>query len=264
MENLNSPEYLANQYRDAANLKTRIHLHDYSTNPYGWFHWVFDQFSLPDQSKILELGCGTGELWRQNLHRIPAGWDILLTDFSAGMLQQAQDTLTGPSHFQFQLVDAQSTPLPFDSTSFDAVIANHMVFHINDKPALFSEIHRILKPGRTCFTSTVGQNTMWEMKELITRFDRALAVWGQIADSFNFENGATQLLNWFKNVELRRYEDALEVPDSRPLIDYILSGSIHMEGERLDRFREFVAKEIERQGGLFHISKDTGMFVSVK
>jgi cyclopropane fatty-acyl-phospholipid synthase-like methyltransferase len=34
----------------------------FSTNPYGWLRWVFDQFDLPPGARVLEVGCGTGQL----------------------------------------------------------------------------------------------------------------------------------------------------------------------------------------------------------
>ena len=58
------------QYRDSGNLKARIALHSrFSTNPYGWFRWVFDHLDLPPQNRLLELGCGAGDLWVENSHQ---------------------------------------------------------------------------------------------------------------------------------------------------------------------------------------------------
>jgi len=77
---LDEQEYLAEQYKNGSNLNVRLQLHrNFSTNKYGWHRWVFDQFSLPERCRISELGCGTGELWLENLSRIPEGWEIILT-----------------------------------------------------------------------------------------------------------------------------------------------------------------------------------------
>jgi ubiquinone/menaquinone biosynthesis C-methylase UbiE len=89
-------EDISRQYRTTSNLNACIQLHQrYSQNKYGWFRWVFDQFDLLENSQILELGSGAGNPWLENLERIPAGWDITLSDFSAGMLAQAQQNLQG-------------------------------------------------------------------------------------------------------------------------------------------------------------------------
>ena len=147
-KNLNDPQYISKQYRDAANLTARISLHQrFGTNPYNWQPWVFDHFDLPSQCRVLELGCGTGNLWLENLERIPPGWQITLSDQSKGMVEQARSSLDGQRPFQFEVIDAQSASFPLESGNFDAVIANHMLYHLADRPTAFSEIRRVLKPG---------------------------------------------------------------------------------------------------------------------
>src|SRR5215211_3214488 len=67
----------ASQYRDASNLNARIALHEqFSTNSHSLPLWLFDQLELPDDARILEIGCGSGNLWAENTKRIPEGWQI--------------------------------------------------------------------------------------------------------------------------------------------------------------------------------------------
>ncbi len=42
-----------------------------------------------------------------------------------------------------------ATSLPFDDASFDVVWTEHVAMNIPDKPRLYSEMHRVLKPGGT-------------------------------------------------------------------------------------------------------------------
>jgi hypothetical protein len=82
---------LTDQYKDAAKFDARIRLHRlFSTNKFGWQRWCFDHYALPAAARVLELGCGPAHLWTLNLDRLPPGWCITLTDFSAGMLERAQ------------------------------------------------------------------------------------------------------------------------------------------------------------------------------
>jgi ubiquinone/menaquinone biosynthesis C-methylase UbiE len=288
-------EYLANQYRDARNLDARIRLHQkFSTNPYGWFRWVFDRLDLSARCRILELGCGAGSLWMENLDRIPAGWEILLSDFSAGMIQQAQhnlrqrasflsglpelvegrfDRLSAPDDFarptlerpafNFEVIDAQSTPLPFEGGRFDCVIANHMLYYIPGKPALFAEIRRILRPGGRFYATTIGERHLVELSELIQKFEPASEDWEAATASFTLENGTDQLSPWFSRINLRRYEDSLVVNEAKPLVDYILSGWESLTGDRLEQLRQLVDQEMELQGGVFTITKDSGIFDAI-
>lgn len=63
---------LKNQYQDASNISARINLHSlYSQNQQGWFPWIYEQLDLKSNMKVLELGCGDGELWKENKEKLP-------------------------------------------------------------------------------------------------------------------------------------------------------------------------------------------------
>jgi ubiquinone/menaquinone biosynthesis C-methylase UbiE len=259
---VHDPQYLKKQYEDSSNVDARIRLHQrFSVNKYGWQRWVFDQFELPDKCRILELGCGPGQLWLDNLERIPAGWEISLSDSSAGMLEGTRRNLETQRPFQFKVMDAQSIPL--ESKCFDAVIANHMLQHVPDRPKAFSEICRVLKPAGVFYASTVGERHLSEIRDLLYKFDASLVSWGRVSEYFTLENGMAQLAEWFTGTKLYRYEDALEVSEVAALVDYILSGwAQQILGKRREQFSDFVAHEMEARGGVFHVTKDSGLFVS--
>ena len=62
---IDSARILREQYKDGSNLSARIRLHQrFSTNRYGFFRWMFDRIQIPESARVLELGCGTGILWR--------------------------------------------------------------------------------------------------------------------------------------------------------------------------------------------------------
>jgi len=128
-----SKEYfLKDQYKDASKLGARYHLQkSFSMNKQNWHRWVFEQFGFPVKCNILELGCGPGYLWFENKERIPKGWKITLSDFSKGILDKARTSLSDIGReFTFRLIDAETIPYPPET--FDAVIANHMLYHLPD------------------------------------------------------------------------------------------------------------------------------------
>jgi SAM-dependent methyltransferase len=261
VHSLSDPNYVAAQYRDAANLSARIRLHQkFSTNPCGWQRWLFDQIKFSPQSRALELGCGAGNLWLDNIDRIPSGLEIVLSDFSVGMAARAKSNLKDHTSFDnFAVFDAQS--ISFPDGCFDIVIANHMLYHLPDMGKALSEIQRVLKPGGRFYASTVGQRHLQELSTLVTGFNPQLAAWGSIpADSFTLENGSTVLHSYFLEISLHRYIDSLIVTEVGPLVDYILSGRIEIESAQRLKLEIFVERVLNENGGKFMITKDSGVF----
>lgn len=218
---------------------------------------------LPARCRVLELGCGPGNLWRENSDRLPPGWDVLLTDFSAGMVGQARQNLDDARRFTFAIADAQC--IPCADATFDAVLAHHMLYHVPDRARALAEIRRVLRPGGRLFAATVGETHMRELSDLVRRFDPELARTGiglgNAYTPFSLENGGEQLTRFFEHVELRRYDDGLEVTEAAPLVDYILSGADieQAAAQQREALLQFVQHELD-QRGVIHITKDSGHF----
>ncbi len=260
--------YLATQqYRDASNLNARAALHRrFGINPYPWFRWVFDQILsvAPAAAQVLEVGGGPAGLWRENLDRLPVEWHVTLTDLSAGMVAEQRATLGGPA-FDFTVADVEE--LPFADDAFDLVIANHMLYHVPNRPKAFAEIRRALRPGGALIAATNGRDNMRALDSLALAVapDAATAEWkASFRHPFTLENGVDQLKPFFDPIEMRSFTDGLDVTEVEPLVAYILS--IDAPGFREPatvaafdaRARELMAQH----GGVFHIDKSVGLFVA--
>lgn len=253
------------QYKNASNLSKRGNLHArFSTNPHGWFRWLFEQYDVPTVACMLELGCGPAWQWQHNADRIPPGWDVTLTDFSPGMIEEAQHTLADVPHaFTLLVMDAQS--LEFGDATFDAVFAHHMLYHVPDRARALREVRRVLKPGGTLFASTSGPEHLQELQQLRLGFDQAHDWLGEIGLTpdvveFNRETGRAQLESVFEQVEWRDYPDSLAVTEAEPLADFIMStGNSGTEVWRA-AFNSYVQAELDRRG-VIPITKASGVFV---
>ena len=264
MSKFTDQQYLKNdQYRDSSNLDARAVIHQrFSTNQYGWFKWVFDTLlKLPEHAGIVELGCGHGLLWKENADRIPPGWNITLSDLSPGMLDAAWRNLvvTGRA-FQFKEIDAQS--IPFEDESFDAVVANHMLYHVPDRPTAIAEIKRVLKPGGRLIATTIGKN---HLKELAVWFREVNDAFISFGNPFTLENGSEQLKQFFSQVTLSRIDDNLEITEIEPILAYIRS-SMHateVAEEKLIQLKQELEEKLAEKG-MIYISKDSGLFEAIK
>ena len=258
---IDSARRLREQYKDGSNLSARIRLHQrFSTNRYGLMRWMFDHFRIPENASVLELGCGTGVLWRSPV-QVPAGWRVILTDMSDGMIRETRANLARLGHrFTFAQADAQA--LPFRDASFGAVIANHMLYHVPDIPRALGEVRRVLKPSGFCYAATMGVANMREIDELAARFFSVPRM-TESTVRFGLESGEAYMRRAFGEVKLERYPDSLVVTEAAPLMDYICSMRVRsrVSDEQLAALRRYLENEIAAHGEI-RISKDTGMLIA--
>ena len=228
---------LKSQYQNASNISARIELHNkYSTNKQRWFNWVLQECDISSGKNILELGCGNGALWAENISELSRhkykDIQITLSDISAGILHDARQNIEYATStyskklrdltFSYKAFDLND--IPFEDNSFDLVIAGHVLFYCEDVQLACKEISRVLKPGGRLVCSTYSSNHMKEIRELVKEFDdRIVLSSNDLYKIFGLENGADILRGVFGEVELKKYKDEIIITDAGPLIDYIFS-----------------------------------------
>jgi ubiquinone/menaquinone biosynthesis C-methylase UbiE len=62
--------------------------------------------------------------------------------------------------FDFQLVTSETLPMP--DSSFDLVISNHVIEHVDDQLLHLQEIRRVLRPGGVCYLATPNKYALLE------------------------------------------------------------------------------------------------------
>jgi SAM-dependent methyltransferase len=192
----------------------------------------------------------------------------VLGDLSAGMVAESRSRLVAVPGFSFLCLDVQS--IPFRSGSFDAVIANHMLYHVPDLQHAVSEIARVLKPGGQLFAATNGFDHMRELHALIRNFVSTYPERNPELLRFTLENASSLLGGEFTRVEMRTYKSDLRVTEVEPLIAYIQSiGDIYLAVEEkvLSDLRDYLQVEFTAvQNGkfLFPITKSQGLVIGIK
>lgn len=259
----NEETNIIEQYKNAKNLNDRISLHEkYSTNKQGWFNWLFSHIDFSKVNRLLELGCGNGKLWQEN--RIDLrNREIFLSDISEGMVEEVRNKLGS----DFNCIVADAEKIPFKDSYFDSIIANHVLFYLNDLNLGLKEIDRVLKSDGIFYCSTYGKNHMKEITEIVQNFDSRINLSNHsLYDIFGLENGENILKNFFGSVTRFDYQDSLEITESKPLIDYIMSchgNQNEILGPRLNEFKEYIEKLLENNGKIV-VTKQAGLFVCEK
>jgi DNA-binding transcriptional MerR regulator len=199
---------------------------------------------------VLEAGCGTALLWRRNLERIDPTWTLTLTDSSPGMLDAARTGLGDRA--EYLVADLQE--LPFEDGSFDVVLANHMLYHVPDRPRAFAEVARVLVPGGSFHASTNGRGFMQELVELVGPRWR----FAQHMEDFGLETGRGQLEPFFADVRVEGFENELAVTEVEPVLAYVRSSPSFPAHGDLDDVRAALEEAIGRDG-VFRITSRAGL-----
>lgn len=244
------------QYQTSSNLNTRISIHDkYSTNRQPFGDWIVSHYVIRPGDRILELGCGTGSMWKDKLHLL-TGAALTLTDFSEGMLETARKTLAGAENITFQQADIQA--IPYLDASFDVVIANMMLYHVPDLHKGLSEVRRVLKPGGAFYCATYG---IHGIMEYITGLLRDWEVQGSMLTGFTLQNGGEVLSLHFDHVNRLDREDGLAITEIGDFADYIYSLSGLTNLENVPRQAVLDALESRVENGILYVPKEYGMFI---
>jgi ubiquinone/menaquinone biosynthesis C-methylase UbiE len=136
----------AKQYCDSQKLAARARINSkYTVAAIGWFPWVAKQLPLKPGNHVLDIGCGPGWFWAATASGLPEGLDLTLADFSPGMVKEAVERCQALPFVSVQGQQADASAIPFEDSSFDAVIAMHMLYHLPAPAKGIAEMYRVLK-----------------------------------------------------------------------------------------------------------------------
>jgi len=116
---------------------------------------------------IVDIGCGTGDTTLK-LFEIYKKAQVIGVDFAENMLGKARSKLSWREKMlgrqpRFICGDAESLPLADQSVDF--IFSSLTLQWCNDLDATFSEFRRILKPGGLLMFSSLGPDTLKELRQ---------------------------------------------------------------------------------------------------
>ena len=105
-----------------------------------WRRQVIQLARLNQNSHLLDLGTGTGDLAREALAQFPRA-EVIAADFTLEMMR------VGQKRGMLNFSSADALHLPFRDLSFDAVMSGFLMRNVIDLQKAFQEQYRVLKNG---------------------------------------------------------------------------------------------------------------------
>jgi len=118
---------------------------------------VVGLLSPRESDRILEIGCGTGNVLREMKVGRVVGVDI-----SVGVLRRAREKLGDRG----RLISGDAEALPFPDQSFDKILCTEVLEHVLNPGAVISEIGRLMKSGGIAVVSVPNEGLINKLKRV--------------------------------------------------------------------------------------------------
>jgi SAM-dependent methyltransferase len=237
VESASPDEQVRSQYASStARLASRVSIYDYSTGP-DWYPWVRERLPVAD-AEVLEVGAGTGNLWRE---WAGGPFSLVVTDAFAPMCGALRQVPAA------NVVQCRAEALPFRDASFAGVVANHVLYHLDDPNVGLSEMRRVCRDHGWVAVATNTARHFVEFADLMAV--AGLATPGPPAHArFDADAALAAMQALTHGVVLHEYEADLEVPIAEPVLRYVFSvAPRNAEVEAALRLR--LHRQIEADGG---------------
>ena len=97
---------------------------------------------IKNTDRVLECACGTGAI---SVFIAPVCKELIVSDYSVGMLKQAKKKLKNYDNIDYRRVDI--TDIEAEDNSFDVVVAGNVIHLLPDPQRAMNELTRVCKDG---------------------------------------------------------------------------------------------------------------------
>lgn len=166
--------------------------------------------NLAPGQTVLDLGSGAGNDAFVARHLVGPEGKVIGVDFTPAMIKLARKNAEklGFNNVEFRQGDIEA--LPVEDQTVDVIISNCVLNLVPNKPAVFSQMHRVLKPGGHFSISDIV--LIGELPEDIKR--AAEMYYGCVTGAIQKDDYLNGLENaGFENIEIVK-EKNIELPDS--------------------------------------------------
>lgn len=238
----------------------------HNTNMEDWYVQIFRRLEIKEGESILDVGCGYGKIWRNNIDILPKALDITLVDMHGTWADDFEKYIDNikeelPKDINFSFVWGDIEKDNIIKGKYKRIIANYFLQFLKNKRKFMEDIKGNLEDGGvfTCNGDSIGlleflQKVFIELKlnddfinELIIKRDKGI------------ENQEKELGSIFKVVERMELESQMTIDKGEDLYLYFVNSIKDMKDMfKLEKDEMItVFDELVQQNGSLVINKKT-------
>ncbi len=239
-----------------------------------WYVRIYESLNLSDNSKVLDLGCGFGKLWRNNWSRLPKHMSVQGVDLHGSWADDLEKFIaehrgelpegTDMSILWADVEEARTWEALRKDEPYDYIVAHYLFGFLKDKELLVQRVAETLCEGG--MFSCNGSNINYEYQFWAEQF--AQMKWkpgflGEIiAENLAKHEAFGEMLGkYFGKVETVRMSNTMRYKDSQEIIDRLCSVfAEHKKAilEQENRIKAFYDKMLAEEGQV--VVEDDGEF----
>jgi SAM-dependent methyltransferase len=212
---LDDPALVREEYASESRLAARKAAYRFAVGP-DPRDVAFDAIAEIEPKRVLEVGCGEGELAERVSRELAC--QILALDQSERMVE-----LTRARMVDAIVGDVQD--LQFGDGEFDCVVAAWMLYHVPEIERALGELARVLRAGGRLVAVTNTPEHLRELKNLLDVERDFPSFWG--------DNGEELLRGHFAKIERRETPGSINFPDRAAAQAYVDASVVLFGGRQL-------------------------------
>ncbi len=141
----------------------------------GWGATVVGWLELTGDERVLDAGCGTGQVTEILLERLPQG-EVIALDGSPSMIDKARERFDGDPRVRYLIHDLLD-PIPIEPV--DDILSTATFHWIPDHDRLFANLAAVLKPGGQLAAQCGGAGNIANVAEALAESGYDIE-WGKV------------------------------------------------------------------------------------